>query len=146
MGRALKRRLDTPMSPPVFRLGLDLIDIARFARALERHGARLLQRVFTPAEQALAQGRVERLAARFAAKEAAAKALGTGIGPIAWVDIEVLSTPQGEPLLRLHRAAAQRAAALGLTVWTVSLSHSRYTAAAVVLAWGPSPAEDEPCA
>ncbi len=134
------------MTVPPFRLGLDLVDLARFARALERHGQRLLDRVFTPAEQALTQGRVERLAARFAAKEAVAKALGTGIGPVAWTDIEVLATPQGEPVLHLHRAAAARAADLGLTAWAVSLSHSRHTAAAVVLAWRGTPQEDAGCA
>ncbi len=128
----------SPPGPP-FRLGVDLVEMARFRRALERHGARLLKRIFTPAEQRLAAGQVERLAVRFAAKEAAAKMLGTGIGPIAWVDIEILTTPQGEPVLHLHGAAAARAAALGLVGWSLSLSHTRQHALAAVIGWRALP-------
>ncbi len=136
----------TTSAPAPFRLGVDVVEIPRFAAAWQRWGARWLQRLFTPAEQRLAAGRVERLAVRFAAKEAVAKALGTGIGPVAWVDIEVLTTAQGEPTVHLHRAAAARARALGLTGWALSLSHSRHTAVAVALAWAtPLPHEEPPC-
>ncbi len=118
------------------RTGVDLVSVPRFARALERHGERLLARVFTPAEVALCAGQVASLAARFAAKEAVVKALGTGIGPVGWREVEVLRDALGAPMLRLHGRAAQRAAALGLTEWTLSLSHTREMAVACVVAWG----------
>jgi len=121
---------------PHFRLGVDVVEIPRFARALEHHGARLLNRIFTPAEQALTQGHIARLAARFAAKEAVVKALGTGIGPVAWVDVEILAAPNGEPIVHLHRSAAQHAAKQNLQHWQISLSHTRQTAVAIALAWG----------
>jgi holo-[acyl-carrier protein] synthase len=71
---------------------------------------------------------------RFAAKEAAVKALGTGIGPVSWNEVETLHRPSGEPYLVLHGRAAQIAASLGLVTWAVSLSHSREMAVAVVVA------------
>ena len=114
--------------------GIDLIEIERVERAIQRHGERFLQRVFTPTELAEAGGSPASLAARFAAKEAAAKALGTGIGPVSWLEIEVLRTCDQPPTLRLSGAAAQRAAELGLTEWAVSLSHTRELAIASVVA------------
>ncbi len=116
--------------------GIDVVEIPRFERALARHGERLLQRLFTPQERAQCQGRVPSLAARFAAKEAAAKALGTGIGAVRWVDIEVLTDARGAPHLHLHGEARRRGAALGVTAWSVSLSHSRGCAVAVVVGMG----------
>ncbi len=116
--------------------GIDLIDIERVAAAIRRHGGRFLERVYTPHEQADCQGRVESLAARFAAKEAAAKALGCGIGAVAWREIEVRRGSAGQPELHLSGAAAQRAQAMGLSAWTVSLSHTRTQAAAVVVGLG----------
>jgi holo-[acyl-carrier protein] synthase len=113
--------------------GVDVVEISRFDRALARHGERLLARVFTPQERAQCQGRVASLAARFAAKEAAAKALGTGIGAVRWVDLEIVTDAHGAPHLRLHGEANRRAAALGVTAWAVSLSHSRGCAVAVVV-------------
>jgi len=118
------------------RTGVDLVSLPRFARALERHGERLLVRVFTPAEVALCAGKVASLAARFAAKEAVVKALGTGIGPVSWREVEVLRGEDGAPVLRLHGEAARRAAALGLTRWSLSLSHTREMAVAFVVALG----------
>ncbi|NPA26789.1 MAG: holo-[acyl-carrier-protein] synthase [Chloroflexi bacterium] len=126
----------------VFRMGFDLVEVERFGRLLARHGPRALARLFTPRERADARGRVERLAARFAAKEATAKALGTGIGPVGWHEIEVRLDAQGAPVLHLHGRAAQRARALGLVGWSVSLTHTDRCAGAVVLAWGPGPATD----
>ncbi len=126
-------------APGPLWIGLDLVEIPRFARAVARHGERLLNRLFTPRERALAAEHIERLAVRFAAKEAAAKALGTGIGPVAWIDLEVLTSPNGAPELHLHGAAAVRAHALGWQGWSLSLSHSRSVAAAVVVAWGVAP-------
>lgn len=120
------------MSPaPALRPGIDLIEIERIERALGRR-PRLAQRLFTEAEldYANARGRPARhLAARFAAKEAAVKALG---GQVPLQDVEVVATARG-PQLRLEGIAAQRAAELGLEL-TVSLTHSRELAAAVVVA------------
>ncbi len=121
---------------PMLYTGVDLIEIARVHDAVAHYGARFLRRVYTPAEQAACGGRAESLAARFAAKEAVAKALGTGLwrAGIGWTQIEVVRGPDGEPLLRLHGAAAARAAALGIVHWSLSLSHSRTHAVAFVVA------------
>jgi holo-[acyl-carrier protein] synthase len=114
--------------------GIDLIEIARVEHAVQRHGERFLQRVFTPAELVEAGGSPASLAARFAAKEAVAKALGTGIGAVGWLEIEVLRPCDQPPTLHLSGAAARRAAELGLTDWAVSLSHTRELAIASVVA------------
>lgn len=122
----------------MLRTGVDLIEIARIDDAIARHGDRFLQRVFTAAELSLCAGRTESLAGRFAAKEAAAKALGTGIwrGGVAWTDIEVLRAASGEPVLELYAAAANRAATLGVDQWSLSLSHDRTHAIAFVVGVG----------
>ena len=118
--------------------GVDLVEITRIRSSIERHGEHFLRRVFTAAELELCGERVESLAARFAAKEAVAKALGTGIwrAGIAWTDIETLRNPQGAPLLRLHGAAAARSADLGVQEWSISLSHDRTNAIAFVVGIG----------
>ena len=126
--------------------GIDLIEIDRIQKALERHGERFLKRVFTDAELAplrtknikTAQPRViaAELAARFVAKEACSKALGTGIGPVSWKDMEIVNERSGKPTLRLSGRAAQIANFLGYTTWSVSLTHSRDMAAAVVVCVG----------
>lgn len=118
----------------MIKTGIDLIEISRIRSAVERNGERFLERVFTPAEIAECRGRAESLAVRFAAKEAAVKALGTGIGPVSWCDVETLHHSSGEPYLILHGSAHQIAQALGLTQWAVSLSHSREIATAIVVA------------
>jgi holo-[acyl-carrier protein] synthase len=109
--------------------GIDLADVARLGAMVERHGTRFLDRVFTQDEQAYALASVKRrdehLAARFAAKEAALKALGTGwSGGIAWTDIEVRRDAAGVPGLHVTGEAARRAHDLGVTRWHVSLSHT----------------------
>jgi holo-[acyl-carrier protein] synthase len=116
--------------------GVDLIEIARIWTAIARHHERFLTRVFTPREIIQCHERPESLAARFAAKEAAAKALGTGIWRhgIAWTDIEIVRVEYGAPSLHLHRAALQRANILGWSAWSVSLSHDREHAIAFVVA------------
>jgi holo-[acyl-carrier protein] synthase len=101
-----------------------MVEVARIARALERHGERFYRRFFTEQEQAYCAGRIECLAGRFAVKEAVAKALGTGIGPVRWVEIEVVCDEQGKPDLLLHGEARARAAAAGLDQWSISLSHT----------------------
>jgi len=116
--------------PSVPTLGIDLIEIDRVERALERR-SRLADRLFRPGELSACRDRARparHLAARFAAKEAAIKALGGGCGPL---DVEVIGNPA--PSLLLHGRAAKIAAERGLDV-TVSLTHSRDNAAAVVLA------------
>ena len=119
--------------------GVDLIEIARVERALERHGDRFLKRVFTPAEILYCRARLPELAARFAAKEAVAKALGVGVrmmsrDGIHWQDAEIVGDTRGKPLIRLHGRAAERAEELDLTEWAVSLSHTREHAIAFVVA------------
>lgn len=118
----------------VLSVGVDIIEIARIAAVLERHGSRFLERVYTERELAYCRGRVAELAARFAAKEAASKALGTGMRGIRWRDMEVLPDARGKPILYLHGAALARAQELGLREFAVSLSHSRDFAVAVVAA------------
>ena len=117
-----------------YEVGIDAIEPTRIAALVARWGERFLGRVFTPAERALANGRSSSLAARFAAKEAVAKALGTGLGAVAWREIEVLSNERGRPVLILHGAAAARAAQLGLRHWSISLTHLADIALAVVVA------------
>ncbi len=116
-------------------VGVDLVEVERVRAAWERHGERFLARVFTAGERADCGGRVASLAARFAAKEATAKALGTGIGAVSWRDIEVRTRESGQPLLTLHAAAAAAARALDLHEWHVSLSHTRTLAVAYVVAY-----------
>jgi len=120
----------------ILKTGIDIIEISRIQAALERHGERFLKRVFTEREIAECRGRADALALRFAAKEAATKALGTGIGPVSWKEIETLHKWTGEPYLVLHGAAERVAKMLGLTNWAVSLSHSQENAVASVVAAG----------
>ncbi len=120
--------------------GIDLVEVSRIRAMLDEHGQRFLDRCFTPAEQshkAESRRRIEHLAARFAAKEAVLKALGTGLtGGIAWTDIEVLTAPSGAPKLTLHASAEAAAARLGATAWVLSLTHTDSLAMASVIATG----------
>ena len=109
------------------------------AASIERHGDRFLSRVYTDTELSVCGGRTQSLAARFAAKEAVAKALGTGIWRegIGWTDIEVgRNMETGAPVLSLHGPALAQAEKLGLTTWSISLSHDREHAIAFVVAMG----------
>ena len=115
-------------------VGVDIIEIARIQRTLNDFGDRFLRRVYTERERERFGSRVSELAARFAAKEATSKALGTGIRGIRWRDMEVLSNRRGKPVLVLHGSAADRAASLGLTAFDLSLTHSRTDAMAFVVA------------
>ena len=114
----------------ILGLGSDIVDIRRIEAAIVRHGERFLDRVFTPVELAKAERRTERIRAatfakRFAAKEAAAKALGTGISQgVNWLEIEVVREPGGRPTLSFHGRAADFAQRLGVTRSALSLTHS----------------------
>jgi holo-[acyl-carrier protein] synthase len=118
-------------------LGIDVVEVARLASALNRHGDHFVDRVFTVAEQAACDARGDRvlaLAARFAAKEACLKALGTGWAEgLGFRDVEVVREGNQPPRLVLHGAAALRAEALGVVRSHVSLTHQPGTAAAVVI-------------
>ena len=114
-------------------VGVDIIELTRVEAALERWGQRFLQRVYTEREIRFCRNRVSELAARFAAKEAVMKALGTGVRGIGWREIEVLPMRSGKPLVFLHGRARQRARALGLQDFAISLSHSRDFAVASVV-------------
>ncbi len=117
--------------------GIDIEEVERIRGAIERHGRRFIERIFTPAETAYAEQAVspyERYTARFAAKEAGMKALGTGWDHgVRWVDVEVVSQPKGRPSLRFHGRAADRAASLGCRSISLSLSHTRQMAVAQVI-------------
>lgn len=104
--------------------GIDLVDIGRIERTIARQGQRFLDRIFTPAEQAYCAGRADRLAARFAVKEAVSKALGTGIGDMRWVEIEIVNDKRGKPTLKLHGDAQRIANELRLHYWSISISHT----------------------
>lgn len=114
-------------------VGVDIVEIDRIEEALTRWGDRFLTRVYTPREVAYCRGRTAELAVRFAAKEAVMKALGTGVRGVGWREIEVLPMWGGKPLVFLHGRAKQRAQALGLSDFAVSLSHSRAFAVASVV-------------
>jgi holo-[acyl-carrier protein] synthase len=124
---------DADAAGPV-EVGIDVIEIERVREVLERHGERFLRRIYTERERERYQGRIQELAARFAAKEAVMKALGTGIRGIRWRDIEVLPNRRGKPIVVLHDTASTRATQLGLVHWSISLTHSRGDAMAIVIA------------
>jgi len=116
--------------------GVDLIEIARIEEVIARHGKHYLERIFTPAELEYCGKRAESLAGRFAAKEAVAKALGSGIGDVSWKEIEILGGDQNGPILTLYGMAEHKAKELGLTNWSVSISHSQSHSVAFVVAIG----------
>ena len=114
-------------------VGIDVIVISRVGKVLRRHPERFLARVFTPEEVAFCRGRVPELAARFAAKEAVMKALGTGARGLAWREIEILPNRRGKPLVYLHGLAKKRGETIGLRGVDVSLTHEGDLAIAAVV-------------
>jgi holo-[acyl-carrier protein] synthase len=124
----------------VVGLGTDLTEIGRVERSIARFGERFLERIYTPGEIAYCSSKknfAESFAARFAAKEAGAKALGTGISHgVSWKEFEVTREPTGKPGLRLHGRAAELARGLGVTRISLSLTHTRAMAMAVVVMEG----------
>ena len=115
--------------------GIDIIEIRRIKGVVERWGDRFLNRIYTPQELTFCGGKANRLAARFAAKEAASKALGLGIRGIAWKEIEVVRQRGHPPSLKLHGRAKARAEFLNISQLTISISHSREYAVASVVGW-----------
>jgi len=117
--------------------GVDLAEVDRIQSAIERHGRRFIERIYTPAEIAYVErkaNRYERYAARFAAKEAGMKAIGTGWKRgVRWRDFEVTNLPSGRPTLQFHGAAAQIADSLGVRNIVLSLTHTAAQAMAVVI-------------
>jgi holo-[acyl-carrier protein] synthase len=117
--------------------GIDIAEVPRIREAIERHGERFLKRIFTEGEIQYCESkanRVERYAARFAAKEAGMKAIGTGWNHgVRWRDIEVARKPGGRPTLLLHGKAAEFAAKLGATNIALSLTHTAQEAMAQVI-------------
>jgi holo-[acyl-carrier protein] synthase len=116
------------------RSGVDIVEVDRLDRAILRHGDRLFERFFTPQELIDSSGHTPALAARFAAKEAVAKALGTGIGVVGWKEIEVINGPLRQPVLHLHGDAARLADEMGIVSWSISLSHTHEHALAIAIA------------
>jgi holo-[acyl-carrier protein] synthase len=121
--------------------GVDLCEVGRMKKAIaSSHGRRFVERVFTPREIAYAEGKAnpyERYAARFAAKEAGMKALGTGWrGGLAWQDLEVVNLPSGRPTLRLYRRAAEIADKLEVVNIALSITHTAEQALAMVILEG----------
>jgi holo-[acyl-carrier protein] synthase len=120
--------------------GIDLVEIGRIQHSMDRFGERFLNRVYTQAEQAYCLRKrmsAESLAARFAAKEAAAKALGTGIScGVNWLEIEVIRQPGGRPGVHFHGRAAQIASRLGVVRAALSLTHTGELAMASVVLEG----------
>jgi holo-[acyl-carrier protein] synthase len=115
-------------------VGVDLVDIDRIVRVMGRYPERFRRRVLTDAEDRYCRGRAERIAGRWAAKEAVSKVLGLGVRGVGWREIEVLPNWAGQPQVTLHDRAAARAARLGLEEVTVSISHERSMAVAVAVA------------
>lgn len=117
--------------------GVDLAEVARIREAIERYGSRFMDRIYTPGEVAYVErkaNRYERYAARFAAKEAGMKAIGTGWRRgVRWQDFEVANLPSGKPTLRLHGVAAEVAARLGVKAVSLSLTHTADLAMAHVI-------------
>lgn len=122
------------VSPRGLACGVDFVRLDAIARGIEIGGEHFLQDIFTPSEQAYCRGRLAQLAGRFAAKEAVAKALGTGIRGIGWLDVEIISNRWGQPKVRLNGPAAIRAERMGLRTWAISISHGEVDAIAFVVA------------
>ena len=125
---------------PIIGIGVDIVETARIADLLGNHPERFLERCFSPGEQEDSKSskrQLEHLAARFAAKEAVLKALGTGWAQgIGWTDIEVVKESSGKPTLKISGRAQEIADKLGIVSWHVSLSHISTHAVASVVAEG----------
>jgi len=120
-------------------VGVDLVELDRIRRIVERYGERFLARIYTPDELIRYRDRLPELAARFAAKEAVSKALGVGLSHISskgigWQEVEGLPDPLGKPIVYLSGRARLLSEEQGLCTWAISLSHGREQAVAFVVA------------
>ncbi|MBV8475638.1 MAG: holo-ACP synthase [Acidobacteriaceae bacterium] len=124
----------------ILGIGTDLAEVARIRESIERFGNRFLDRIYTERERAYASSKAnaaERFAARFAAKEAGMKAIGTGWrGGVTWKDFEVTNEPSGRPILRLSGVAKRIAETMGVERISISLTHTAQMAFAVVILEG----------
>jgi holo-[acyl-carrier protein] synthase len=116
--------------------GVDLVEIDRIRQAVDRHGERFLQRVYTSQELEDCGSNYKSLAVRFAAKEAVSKAFGTGIGEVGFKELEIVRLASGAPEVRLLGKAAELATLMGILNWSISLSHSENVAVAFVIGYG----------
>ncbi|MSQ41245.1 MAG: holo-[acyl-carrier-protein] synthase [Dehalococcoidia bacterium] len=114
-------------------VGVDIIELDRIAKTVERFHQRFLDRIYTPQEQSYCRGRIPQLAGRFAAKEAVMKALGTGRHGLNWNEIEVVRPRGRAPTVQLHGRALSISQRLGVEGLTLSISHSRDSAVAFVV-------------
>jgi holo-[acyl-carrier protein] synthase len=117
----------------MYHLGVDIVEIERIQRSINRYGERFLGRIYTDAELELCRNRVPELAVRFAGKEAVMKALGTGRRGVSWREVEILRNKRNAPLVYLHGRARSRARKMGIAEIAISLSHSRDYAIASVI-------------
>ena len=120
----------------VLAVGTDLVDVERMRQLLSRR-PNIVNRLFLEAEREYAarqNDQAQRLAVRFAAKEAVMKALGSGYGELSFTEVEVIRSSSGQPQVKLHGKAAVRAAELGISRWKISLSHTHTSALAFVMA------------
>lgn len=124
----------------IIGIGIDLIEVPRFERVMERYGERFIHRLFTPGEIAYCQPKAraaEHFAARFSAKEAALKALGTGKSRgIRWTDVEVTRLPGQAPRIQFHGQALKRFEALGAKQAVLTMTHTAHSAMAQVIIEG----------
>lgn len=130
-------------SPGIHRTGIDLVEVSRLMDLKEGIRQRFLQRVFTKRELLEAEDSVQYLAGRFAAKEAVAKALGSGIGMVGWKEIEILRGLKGEPRLVLGKKAQALSDEAGIVSWALSISHTPRYALALTVASGEDSLNDE---
>jgi holo-[acyl-carrier protein] synthase len=126
--------MGTPAQALNTAIGVDIIEIDRIKRAISRRQDSFLKRIYTPAELE-GHHNVSSLAARFAAKEAVMKALGTGTRGVGWTDIEILTNGNRAPLIQLYGRALQKSAEIGVVRFDVSMSHSRKYAIAFVIGY-----------
>ena len=120
-----------PVPEGTTELGIDIIKIERIAATLRRFGDRFSRRVLTDGEQRYVRGRPQNFAGRWAAKEAVSKVLGLGVRGVGWRDIEIARLPTGQPSVRLHGRARERAEQLGMGRVAVSISHEDDFAVAI---------------
>jgi holo-[acyl-carrier protein] synthase len=120
---------------PKISVGVDIIEIGRIEQAVSSWHGSFLKRIYTEAELATSKNDPSSLAARFAAKEAVMKALGTGAMGIGWKDIEILCNSDGAPFVRLYGRACDKAREIGVSQFSLSMSHSKQYAVAMVVGY-----------